>query len=106
MSEKRKYADRADYIIKAVQRRRTKVREMAVNYLGGKCQICGYNRCQQALDIHHRDPDKKDFAISAKGYTRSWEKVLNELRKCILICANCHREVHARLTQLPAETPE
>jgi len=45
--------------------------------------------------------NRKDFGISAKGYTRSWQKVKSELEKCILICANCHRELHEGITQLP-----
>jgi len=74
--------------------RRRKVREMALEYKGGKCQICGYDKCLAALDFHHIDPTQKDFGISAKGYTRSWEKVKLEVDKCVLICANCHREIH------------
>lgn len=78
----------------AVQRRRDKVKQMAVEYLGGKCNICGYDKCLGALDFHHRDSNKKDFGISHKGYTRSWEKVKKELDKCDLLCSNCHREKH------------
>ena len=66
----------------------------AVKYLGGKCVRCGYNRNVAALVFHHPDPSQKEFAISAKGLTRSWEKVKLELDKCILLCANCHAEVH------------
>lgn len=78
----------------------------AIEYLGGKCQICGYDRCIDALDIHHKDPKKKSFGISEDGVTRSWERVKAEIEHCILICANCHREVHAGITQLPTETLE
>ena len=46
------------------------------------------------------DPNKKDFGIANKGYTRSWEKVQEELDKCIMVCANCHREIHDGLIQL------
>ena len=100
MKEKRKYSDRAEYIIKAVQKRRRKIREMAVQYKGGSCEICGYNKCIKALEFHHIDNGKKDFGISEKGYTRSWDSVKKELEKCILLCANCHREVHEGTTQL------
>lgn len=96
VKEKRKYKDRREYLIKAVYARRKKVREMAVEYKGGKCQQCGYNRCIDALEFHHIDPAQKDFNISAKGYTRSWEKVKIELDKCMILCANCHRELHAK----------
>lgn len=74
---------------------------MAREHLGGKCMLCGYSRCLEALDFHHRDPKKKDFGLSEGGITRSWEKTKKEIEKCALICANCHREVHAGITQLP-----
>jgi hypothetical protein len=69
---------------------------MAVAYKGGKCEQCGYDRCLDALEFHHKDPAQKDFSISAKGYTRSWNKVVYELDKCVILCANCHRELHAQ----------
>ena len=50
-----------------------------------------------ALEFHHLDPSQKDFGISSKGYTRSWDKVKEELDKCILVCSNCHREIHSGL---------
>ena len=73
---------------------------MAIEYKGGKCLICGYNRCNEALEFHHIDSHKKDFGISKDGYTRSWEKVKLELDKCICVCANCHREIHSGLIDL------
>ena len=97
MVEKRKYSDRSQYLIRAVHARRKKVRKMAVEYKGGKCEVCGYDRCIEALEFHHNDLSSKEFGISAKGYTRSWNNVMKELDKCMLICANCHRELHARL---------
>ena len=104
MAEKRTYQERRKYLLKAVQRRREKVRLMAVEYKGGRCQVCGYDRCIEALEFHHLDPTQKDFGISHKGYTRSWEKVKEEVDKCILLCANCHREIHAGTLQLPQVT--
>lgn len=90
--EKRKYADRREELIKAVAKRRRKVKELAIEYKGGKCQICGYKKYVGALELHHVY-GKKDFGIADKGYTRSWNKIKQELDKCILLCANCHREV-------------
>jgi hypothetical protein len=78
----------------AVTRRRKKVKEMAVEYKGGKCEECGYDRCIAALEFHHTDPSQKDFAISTDGNTRSFEKIKIELDKCRLVCSNCHREIH------------
>ena len=96
--EKRRYADRRQYLIAAVRKRRKKIREMALKYKGDKCERCGYNRCLEALEFHHTNFSGKDFSVSSKGYTRSWKRVKEELDKCILLCANCHREVHAQVS--------
>lgn len=93
----RRYSDRCQYLIRAVHARRKKIRQMAVEYKGGRCEVCGYDRCVEALDFHHNDLSSKKFGISEKGYIQSWKKVVEELNKCILICANCHRELHAKL---------
>lgn len=83
--------------VEAVTRRRRKLKELAITYKGGACMHCGYSKCNAALEFHHLDPSKKDFSISVQGYTRSWEYIKTELDKCILVCANCHREIHANL---------
>lgn len=101
--ETRRYQDRREYLIKAVAKRRKKVREMAVAYKGGSCNRCGYNKCLEALEFHHLEPAHKDFAISQRGHSRSWERVRKELDKCVMLCANCHREIHASM-QLPRAT--
>lgn len=87
-------------VVEAVQRRREKVKKLAIEYKGGKCQCCGYHACDSALEFHHLSPDKKDFGIGQKGYTRSWEKIKQELDKCILVCANCHREIHSGIRKV------
>jgi len=101
--EKRKYSDRREYLIEAVRKRRKKIRQMAVEYKNGKCEMCGYNRCIEALEFHHTDSSRKDFSISDKGYTRSWNRVKEELDKCILLCANCHREIHIQVSSSPTK---
>ena len=69
--------------------RRTKLR--AIKFLGGHCVKCGYNKCPAALDYHHIDPSKKDINfVTAKHW--SWKRLVEELKKCVLLCANCHRE--------------
>ena len=72
-------------------RKRTK--ELLVEYKGGKCEFCGYNKCVEALEFHHIDETTKEFQIS--GSTKSLEKQKKEADKCYMLCANCHREVHA-----------
>ena len=52
------------------------------------------------LEFHHLNPDEKDFGIGTKGYTRSIEINKQEVDKCILVCANCHREIHAGITEI------
>jgi len=103
MSYRRTYADRREYLIKAVAKRRRMIKDKAIAYLGGKCNFCGYNRCFSALDFHHIDEKSKSFGLSQRGLTRSWERTRQELEKCVLVCANCHREIHAGLLQLSAE---
>ncbi|OGD66855.1 hypothetical protein A2442_02255 [Candidatus Campbellbacteria bacterium RIFOXYC2_FULL_35_25] len=90
-------------MIKAVAKRRKKLKEMAIEYKGGKCILCGYNKCIRALNMHHIDPNQKEFGLSSRGLTRSWEKVSRELDKCVLLCSNCHDEVHDGISQLPKE---
>lgn len=68
-------------------------KQQAVIYKGGKCQICGYNKHFCALDFHHQDPSEKEANIADLTYS-DWEFVKEELDKCILVCANCHRELH------------
>lgn len=62
---------------------------------GGTCQRCGYHTCIQALEFHHLDPAKKDFTISNDHFRLS--EAVQEVKKCILLCSNCHKELHAGL---------
>jgi hypothetical protein len=74
--------------------RQRKFKTKCIEYKGGKCEICGYNKFQGALEFHHRDPTQKDFQLSkARSWTFS-ERVKNELDKCQILCSNCHKELH------------
>ena len=101
MPDKRTYWDRAEYLRRAVTDRRRRLKKMLVDYRGGKCAICNYDKCPWALDFHHVDPKSKSFGLSVEGLTQSVEALKKEADKCIVICANCHREVHSGLTQIP-----
>ena len=83
---------------KSVVNKRQKIKQKCVEYKGGKCIVCGYSRCANVLDFHHLDPTEKDFSIGGK--TIAWEKLKAELDKCVLVCANCHREIGAGLIDI------
>jgi hypothetical protein len=83
----------------ALERQRETKRK-AVEYKGGKCVCCGYNRCIAALEFHHLDPSKKDFRISNCN-SLSFESIKSEVDKCALVCCVCHREIHAKIRSLP-----
>ncbi len=77
--------------------RNRQIKQKCVDYLGGKCSICGYNKCLGSMDFHHIDPKTKEFSISPGMYRyfyKNWELLKQELDKCILLCANCHGEIH------------
>lgn len=92
--EIRTYDERRKYNIESVAKRRRKIRSMAIEKAGGKCIRCGYNKYPEVLEFHHKDPSKKEFGIGQNGLTRSWKRVEEEIKKCDLLCANCHREQH------------
>ena len=67
----------------------------AVKDKGGKCENCGYSKNLAALEFHHTNPSEKNFQIDLRVFSNlSDERLENELSKCVLLCANCHREVH------------
>lgn len=70
------------------------------NLAGGKCSICGYDRCLYALDFHHLDPDKKDKAVCNLLSSKSFKAAAAESKRCVLLCSNCHRELHDGLITL------
>jgi 5-methylcytosine-specific restriction endonuclease McrA len=82
-------------LVEAVTNSRRKLKQKSVQYKGGKCNRCGYNKCLDALEFHHIDRSDKEFGIGTKGATRAWEKLKIELDKCELLCSNCHKEEHS-----------
>ena len=69
-------------------------RQRAIEYKGGKCEHCGYDKYIGALEFHHKDPTQKD-PLGLRKF--SFEKLKEEVDKCILLCSNCHREEHGKL---------
>lgn len=70
--------------------------------LGCKCMKCGYNKCSSAIDFHHKNPDEKEFSVSQPCYSK--ERILKEIQKCVLVCSNCHAELHAGLWVLSSNS--
>lgn len=81
---------------KDVKNFRIRLKERSVYVMGEKCQCCGYDKCITALEFHHLNPEEKDFSFG-NNTNRSWQNTKEELKKCILVCANCHREIHSGL---------
>lgn len=97
VSSVKKYADipkreKKQTNTQAVVAWRKKAKILLVEYKGGKCCKCGYNKCIRALQFHHLDPNEKDFGIG--GLSVSLERLKKEVDKCILVCSNCHAEIH------------
>lgn len=81
-------------------RRRTK--RLLVEEAGGRCVLCGYDRCISAMHFHHLEPRSKRFHLAQGGVGRSLAEAREEAAKCVLLCANCHAEVEAGIANLPS----
>ena len=85
-----------EYVLGSGKNKKQKARQ----YLGGCCKICGFDKYSCSLDIHHLDPTVKDSNFkSMRGW--SWERILQEIETCILLCKNCHAAVHSGLIEVP-----
>ena len=79
------------------RQRKAKFKQMCVDYKGGRCEVCGYDKCNRSLIFHHKDC-KKDVEIGSTWPTKKLtKKIIKELDKCVLLCANCHGEAHEQL---------
>jgi transposase len=90
----------------AVMRRRRAVRARIIQEAGGRCMVCGYDTYLGALQFHHLDPAQKAFGLSSRGFTRSLQRMREEAKKCVLLCANCHAEVEGGVRALSLEFRE
>jgi hypothetical protein len=89
-----------------VKKWRKTCKDRIITAMGGKCCICGYDRCSQSLALHHLDPAQKDFGFGqVMANPKNWDALAQELRKCVLICHNCHNEVHAGMAVVPLDAP-
>jgi len=91
---------------------RLKNKRRAVESKGGACQVCGYNRCLNNLVFHHLDAKTKSNKLRMKnrsghvhsvtGFVRKWDLIEKEIKKCVLVCKNCHGEIEAGLLDISA----
>lgn len=77
----------------SVTRSRRNKRAILIAEFGGKCCKCGYDKCQAALHFHHKDESTKLFNVNSST-NKSLTRLREEAKKCILVCANCHAEIH------------
>lgn len=77
-------------------------RRLADSIKGRGCDVCGESD-PDVLDFHHRNPAEKLFNLSGANLGKSKEKLDAEFAKCVVLCANCHRRVHAGTVELPDE---
>ncbi len=89
-----------------VKQWRKRTKERLVEAFGGKCCVCNYDKWAGNMCFHHLDPSIKESA--AGGYRaniRSWATIVEEMRKCVLICVRCHAEIHAGISKIPPAAP-
>lgn len=79
---------------KMVKQGQDRVVSLKLEY-GGKCSVCGYSKCVDALQFHHLDPTQKEFHLG-ESRGKKLETIKKELDKCVLLCSNCHVEAHAK----------
>jgi|688.fasta_scaffold964711_1 hypothetical protein len=77
------------------KKRRDKRKKDLVLIFGGKCIKCGYDKNLHNLCFHHRDPTTKLFEVNVqKLASKKWEVLLEEAKKCDLLCFHCHNDLH------------
>lgn len=86
------------YVCSFVKRRKSDL----IKLFGGKCCICGFDLFQEALEFHHVNPEEKEFSVASSNM-KNLEAQLQELKKCVLVCANCHRGIHSSYYTIPED---
>jgi len=94
---RRSYLKHQKERIKFERARRNRHRLLMNRLKVNGCAICGYNKCTHSLDFHHVNPQDKKFQISAHQLSFKDERIVDELNKCILLCRNCHGEIHEKI---------
>ena len=90
------------YSSEKVKQWRKNTKDRMVAAMGSCCQICGYNKCTSALEFHHVNPLEKERGFGElRANNTKWSSIVEELKKCIMLCSNCHKEVHDGAAKLP-----
>lgn len=89
-------------VMKCTQNRKL----VLMDIMGNKCSLCGFDKFPEALEFHHVDPSTKEFPLSGSYLSRTLTTQYNEMRKCIMLCSNCHRGVHAGYYEIPQNWQE
>ena len=95
MNQEEKKAFNKKHYKESCKKRRDERKKDLVEIFGGKCTICGYDENIHNLHFHHLDPALKEFEVNTKNLSsKTWEKVLIEAKKCVLVCSHCHTNIH------------
>ena len=81
-------------------------KENLIKVFGSKCCLCGFDIFPSALEFHHVNPEEKSFGLTGSGLMKKMETQLEEAKKCILVCANCHRGIHHENIKIPENWKE
>lgn len=87
-----------------VKKSNQKRRKTLVDIMGNKCLLCGFDKFPEALEFHHVNPEEKEFQLSGSTLSRSLSSQIEEIQKCVLLCANCHRGIHTNHLTLPEDS--
>lgn len=100
---KKHYQDNKDrYLTKSKQYKKSVSNFVENKKVEKGCVVCGYNKCTQSLDFHHLNKNDKDFEVSRLVNRCNWDKLLKEIDKCVVVCRNCHGEIHSGLININA----
>ena len=72
---------------------------LLIEHMGGQCKLCGYKKCNGALIFHHLVENTKSFRIAC-SMGKNIEAIKEELKKCVMLCQNCHIEVHLGVARI------
>lgn len=87
---------RKDHYIAVAKRNRDRLTAMWHDWKREQGCACCNETEPVCLELHHLDPNEKEFALS-NSHTRSWKSMMEEAKKGVVVCSNCHKKIHAGL---------